>query len=457
MIGVQCYPVSLLLEGADEALAAMRRVLGAEAVLMCVNEVECPEVFAAPLPHFSEGVYFTPNGEYCFEADPSCYERNGLVPERTRDSRLRDFDAVRALVDAARRTGLKSYAWIQTFHLAPELARHPEAAMVDFRGCRLRDWACPSNPTVVGYNLALIEDLLTRYELTGVFLDRFRFPSPYDGISAFFTCFCERCRERASALGIDYQRCLDDVRRIYDWMQSVGAEELETWRHAGYGSGMSLLETHARMPGLFTWLTFRQHLISDYVGKAASLLRGRGPKRELGLDIWPPAYALPVGQDWQGLAALADWVKPILYPMRAGPASLAGELVAILRGWRQLNPTVPIDSVLEVLYRFFGFESVGARTVEEIGAIGFPPPIYPLEMRRGRALAQNRVPIFAGCPIVDTGPEEVADRVEAAARTDADGIFYYCYDYATWENLEISGKVWREIRGRKSDSLQRGY
>jgi len=447
MVGIQCYPISLKLEGPDAVLQEMKKRVNVDAALLCVNEVECPEIFEAlNLPHADGTTYFTPTGEYCFEPDLSRYEGGAFAPVPASDLLLKDFDAVGALVNASQRTSIRSYAWIQTFHLAPAIREHPEIAMVDINGHRLSNWACPSNPLVVEYNLSLIEDLLSQYELSGIFIDRFRFPSPYDGLESFFTCFCEHCQRRADEIGIGYPRCQDHVRAALEWLTSVSGQELNVLDEVGVGNGTSMLQSSLRLPGLLDWLVFRQQVITDYVRKVASLLRHKFPDRELGLDIWAPSYAWALGQDWKSLEPLVDWIKPILYPLAAGPASLAGELVSLVSGCRQLNPKIPSQTLLRILCRLFGFEFPETATFEKISTLGLPDEVYRLEMKRARAIINQRKPLYAGCPIIDKGPDDIAGRIQAVAATDADGIFYYCYDYARWENLAVCGKAWDKVR-----------
>ncbi|MGW8179417.1 MAG: hypothetical protein ACWGQW_11755 [bacterium] len=448
MVGIQCYPISLKLESPEVVLEEMKKRVGADAALLCVNEVECPEVFnALTLPHQDSRIHFTPNGECCFEPQPGLYPTGGLTPVTVSDPLLRDFDAVGAFVDSSRKQSISSYAWIQTFHIAPLIKKHPEIAMVNIHDRPLTNWACPSNPLVVEYNLSLIENLLSRYELSGIFIDRFRFPSPYDGLDAFFTCFCECCRRRAARMKIDYQRCQDHALAAFDWISSLSVQELQMLDETGYGNGMSMLQSFLGFPGLIDWLVFRQQVITDYVKQVNLLVRQEFPGRKIGLDIWAPSYAWALGQDWKRLEPLVDWIKPILYPLASGPASLAGELVSLVSGCRQLNPSIPTETFLRLLCRVFGFEFADTRTFEEITSAGFPNEVYRVEMRRARVLVGKRKPLYAGCPIIETRPDDIGRRVRAVSETDADGIFYYCYDYAQWENLTVCGEIWKRSHG----------
>ena len=60
-------------------------------------------------------------------------------------------------------------------------------------------FVCPNNPNVRQKAVRRLRELLTRYEFTGVFLDKIRFPSPANGIDEMLSCFCGHCRDAASA------------------------------------------------------------------------------------------------------------------------------------------------------------------------------------------------------------------------------------------------------------------
>ena len=110
MVGIQCYPISLKLEGPDAVLQEMKTRVGADAALLCVNEVECPEVFdTLKLPHQKDRTHFRPTGEYCFEPDPSCYAAEGMLPVSASDTLLKSLDAVGAFVDSSQRSLIKSF------------------------------------------------------------------------------------------------------------------------------------------------------------------------------------------------------------------------------------------------------------------------------------------------------------------------------------------------------------
>jgi hypothetical protein len=54
--------------------------------------------------------------------------------------------------------------------------------------------------------------------------------------------------------------------------------------------------------------------------------------RRVALDLFTPALAPLVGQDYPALGGLAEWGKPMTYRITAAPAGLRLELPALIRG-----------------------------------------------------------------------------------------------------------------------------
>jgi hypothetical protein len=52
-----------------------------------------------------------------------------------------------------------------------------------------------------------LRELLERYDFTGVFLDKIRYPSPANGLEEAASCFCEYCYAKAGKRGLN----LDEV------------------------------------------------------------------------------------------------------------------------------------------------------------------------------------------------------------------------------------------------------
>ena len=99
--------------------------------------------------------------------------------------------------------------------------------VVSWRGERSRGWGgwaekgaevnetfrfvCPNNPAAREKTLRRLGEMLGRYQFTGVFLDKLRFPLPANGFDEVVSCFCGDCRRAARAIDLD----LDAVARLF--------------------------------------------------------------------------------------------------------------------------------------------------------------------------------------------------------------------------------------------------
>ncbi len=180
-------------------------------------------------------------------------------------------------------------------------------------------FSCPNNPDARQKTLTGLSNLLDRYPFDGVFLDKFRFPSPASGLDLTFSCFCPHCRAKAAAAGVD----LDDVK----W-------ELRNWEPADMGISDQpdnwLEAVLEKKPALKRFLRFRIDSVTGLVREVRKITDFRGIK--LGFDLFSPAFAEIVGYDYRDLAQYADWVKPMTYQYAFGPAGLRLETIDLIEG-----------------------------------------------------------------------------------------------------------------------------
>ena len=180
-------------------------------------------------------------------------------------------------------------------------------------------FSCPNHPAAREKALQGLSCLLDRYPFDGVFLDKFRYPSPASGMDLVFSCFCPHCYEKAAAAGLD----LDEVKR-----------ELRTWDPGAFavsdGTDNWLPALLAGKPALKEYLRFRIDSILDLLKEVRKITDAHGVK--LGLDLFSPAFAEIVGYSFEELKKYADWVKPMTYQYAFGPAGLRLETISLIEG-----------------------------------------------------------------------------------------------------------------------------
>ena len=129
-------------------------------------------------------------------------------------------------------------------------------------------------------------------------------------------CGCPICAERYKAEGVD----LDAVKAEWD---VVGDSFLSV---TGYSpSGGFTFEN----PLAADFFRAKGHIVSGAVADIADTFRSRG--LEVGMDLYAPFMAPFVGQDYEILAAHADFIKPMLYRQTFAPAGMGFEYDLLLK------------------------------------------------------------------------------------------------------------------------------
>lgn len=202
----------------------------------------------------------------------------------------RDFDPLGVLIEEARFAGLRVHAAVNTFGeglVAPGfapigvLAQRPEWATVHLR--RGQDsqalfvpstrvlqiaFANPAHPEVQSYELAVVWEVVSRYAVDGIVLDRTRFGGPD-------TDFSDLSRRLFEAyLGRAVGRWPDDVMRPD-------------------GEGLR------RGPLYPAWIAWRASVIQGYVRAAGRLARGARPGVSVGMYVGGWFHTISdLGQNW---------------------------------------------------------------------------------------------------------------------------------------------------------------
>lgn len=242
------------------------------------------------------------------------------------------FDRLGSL---CRKLGLEYYLWFPV--LADNWERPARRAELVEDGCGRRGYGsaglwpgftdideeflfcCPNNPEAVADLLTSYGALLDRHAFDGVFLDRIRYPSPANGIEGLLSCFCPACRQAYEArYGGSLIGLRDDI--------------LKTLRESEEPEAPLLLGGN---PAWQAVKAFREESITNLVRRFLAPARDRG--LTCALDLLSPALAPLVGQSYESLLPLADWVKAMTYLSAAGPAGLPLEFSSLYRGLRELG------------------------------------------------------------------------------------------------------------------------
>ncbi len=187
-------------------------------------------------------------------------------------------------------------------------------------------FACPNNPDALETTLPYLERMLTTYNFDGVFLDKFRFPSPANGLQETLTCFCRHCYQAASQRGLD----LAQVKSVLEQPQK---SMVVASSKAVFPGARWLEELLASHPVLQEFVRFRCDSITRVTARVRAMTARLGKK--LALDVFSPGLAPLVGQDYVALKPYAEWVKPMIYRFAKGPVGLCLELPQLAKDMAQ--------------------------------------------------------------------------------------------------------------------------
>ncbi len=171
---------------------------------------------------------------------------------------------------------------------------------------------------------------MDQVDFDGVFLDRIRYPSCTNGFESLFTCFCEFCQTKFSALyGVSLEPSRPKIADLLKKLKQLSAQELN--RH-------HRLESLWDGSGLETFFEFRNKNVYGRVNTFVDYARSQD--KQVGLDLYTPSLAPFVSQDYRFLSQCCDWIKPMSYCHVIGPAGVPLEIFCLIQALQELCPKI---------------------------------------------------------------------------------------------------------------------
>lgn len=169
---------------------------------------------------------------------------------------------------------------------------------------------CPSDPQNIANVVAIYDNNFSDCGFDGVFIDRIRTQSFVSGIQGVLNCGCPLCAAKFKEEGVDLETVKAEWEAEGDKFLSVN----------GYTAAEGFTFVN---PVAASYFKAKGHIVSNAVAEVADALRSRG--LEIGMDLYAPLMAPFVGQDYEILAAHADFIKPMLYRETFAPAGMGFE------------------------------------------------------------------------------------------------------------------------------------
>ncbi len=381
--------------GEDAArVVANFRAAGANAMLFFTSLYTGYRLLQRRYPR--KAIYSLETDRLFYAPDLSLYRDCAIKPQRSLDAP--DVDYVAGLSKACRAEGISFSALVPICAAQRVVQDQPELAVVNLYGSRDRLFLCYNHPEVRKYRLAMIRDIVSRYEIDALMLDKIPqtmleqsafggvlFDAPLRTVGSF--CFCEHCNARAKKSDLD----LEEVRRraleIADRSLRIPPHVVAALQDQLTGDTeipLLLLEE----PLIYKMLQFRFETAVELVAEIRALVRQLKPRAKLQAAFVPPAH---VGH---------DMTSP--------------------RSWLTIQSYKKYRDVLDEIWCVAHWDA----------------DVVRFETQRAVDAAEGKTRIVSSMRLYGpTRPEEVAPLCEAALAGGSHGISFLGYDVTTDELL----------------------
>jgi hypothetical protein len=311
---------------------------------------------------------------------------------------------------------------------------------------------CWNHPEHIGFWADTMEDLFRSYDLDGIQWGAERQGPLMNVISPWNneppTCFCEHCRARAKAKGIDAERARKGFEELYNFAQGGN-------RKAAAGVFAGFLRVLIRYPEILSW-EYQYRLAREEICEAMyKRVKSVKPSAEVGWHVdhqpssWDIVYRAEMS--YEETAPHSDFIKFIAYHNVLGPR---------IRNWylarfqRIILSEVPLDESLNLYYDLFGYDKNVEPKVSELARKGFSSDYVYRETKRSVASANGKTKIYTGIGFDVPGsppddPEKVYEATLKAFDAGANGIVVSReYEEMRVPNLKAVGRAVREVARR---------
>jgi hypothetical protein len=371
-----------------------------------------------------------------------------------------DRDLFAELVEPCKKRGVKLYARILE-GTGREVARILEGfsrvVTVDVYG-RPTTVPCWNHPEYRAWWNATAEDLFRTYPLDGLQWGAERqgplmnVVMPWNDSAP--TCFCEHCRARGRAKGIDVERARKGFQDLFEYVRGLNAAAGK----AADGVFTGFLRVLFRYPEVLAW-EYQYRLSREEVLQGMyGTVKGIRPDAQVGwhVDHQPSSWDLVYRAElsYAEMAPYSDFIKFIAYHDILGPR---------IRWWylarlqRTVLSELSLAESLDLYYDLFGYDKKSEPKVDELDRKGFSPEYVYRETKRSVASAEGKTKIYTGVGFdVPWGsntfkgdPEDVYRAVLKSFEAGASGIVVSReYEEMRVPNLRAVGRAVREINSR---------
>jgi hypothetical protein len=457
--GIQMGPHTILDEGIERTLDLIADTAAINAVMPYSHAYNAALV--KPLRDRADhGVPLTDNAGRRFplvwvRAHDQYYKDTSLrhqVVTSSHEHATRDLFA--ELIKPARTRGMKVYARIlESSAMSRVVANYDKVVTRDVND-RPTNTACWNHPEYVAFWAGTMEDLFRSYDLDGVQWGAERMGPLMNVISPWNneppTCFCEHCRARGRAAGIDAERARQGYKALHEYVQGQmkGAARPPEGMFGGF------LRVMIRYPEILGW-EYQYRLGREAICKTMyTRVKQIKPSAEVGwhVDHQPSSWDLVYRAEmsYEEMAPHTDFIKFIAYHNVLSPR---------IRDWylprfqKSILGELSLETSLGLYYDLFGYDRQAEPSLAELGRRGFSPEYVFRETKRSVASANGKTKIYTGIGFDVPGsprddPETIYQATLKAFAAGAHGIVVSReYEEMKIEHLRAVGRAVREATG----------
>ena len=375
------------------------------------------------------------------------------VVSQTDDHANRDLFA--ELAGPARKRGMKVYARIlESSAMSRVVANYGKVVTRDVND-QPTNVACWNHPEYIAFWAGTMEDLFRSYDLDGLQWGAERMGPLMNVISPWNnsppTCFCEHCRARGRAAGIDAERARQGYKALHGYVQGqmTGAARPPEGMFGGF------LRMLIRYPEILSW-EYQYRLGREAICEAMyRRVKAIKPSADVGwhVDHQPSSWDLVYRAElsYAEMAPHTDFIKIIAYHNVLAPR---------IRDWylprfqKSILGEISLEQSLDLYYDLFGYDKRVEPPLSELGRRGFTPDYVFRETKRSVAAAEGKTKIYTGVGFdVPGSPRDDPDTVYQAVRKSFDAgapgiVVSREYEEMKVEHLRAVGRAYRELTGR---------
>ncbi len=449
-VGLQMGPHTILDEGIEHTLDLIQET-SATNVLMPYSH-GYNGAFIKPLRDRADhGVPLTDNAGRKFplvwvRTHDEFYKNTTLRHQKVDDTfEYAKRDLFAELVEPCRKRGIKLYARVLEDGIR-SIPNFEKVVTHDIDG-KPTSTACWNHPEYIGFWSDTMEDLFRSYDLDGIQWGAERQGPLMNVILPWGnnppTCFCEHCRARAKANGIDAERARKGFAELYKFVQGGNKQAVD-------GVFAGFLRVIIRYPEILSWeyqyRLAREELCASMYKRVKSIK----PGAEVGWHVdhqpssWDIVYRAEMS--YEEMAPHSDFIKIIAYHSVLAPR---------IRNWylprfqRTILGELSLEESLNVYYDVFGYDKNVEPKLGELLRKGFSPDYVFRETKHSIASANGKTKIYTGIGFDVPGsppddPETVYQATRKALEAGAHGIVISReYEETRVANLQAVGRAVR--------------